>query len=259
MISVVIPTLNTPNALDLCLESTIRGQADKNEIVVVVDGDLESNKSVLDKYLSNITPLVLEQNVGTCHATNLGVYQSAYDNILIVNDDNVFPEKWDSILSKIDISNSVFAPNQIEPYNSIFRQFNIHDLGRTPEKFNLEAFWQYEKSVRKNLIEYSGSTFPIYINKQNYLRCGGFDPKYPSPSGFVADWEFFMKCELNGLKMMRTYQCMFYHFVSVTAKSSEKIQKAKEYEQMCHQYFRFKWGQPAQHNPINNSKLLRSK
>jgi glycosyltransferase involved in cell wall biosynthesis len=258
MISVIIPTLNTPAALDLCLRSAIDGQKQQNEIIVVIDGDFASNKDVLSKYSLHIKPLILEKNVGTCKATNLGVYNAQHRSILIVNDDNVFPKNWDQILSSLDISNSVVAPNQIEPYNSIFKQFHIHDLGRDPNTFDLQKFWDYELRTRKNLIEYTGSTFPIFIDKINYLRCGGFDSDYPSSSGFVADWEFFMKCELNGLKMIRTYQCMFYHFVSVTAKTPEKLVSAREAENQCHLYFKYKWGSLATHNPQNNSKLLRN-
>lgn len=257
MISVIIPTLNTPSALDLCLRSAINGQDRQNEIIVVVDGDFESNKDVLTKHSLYIKPLILDKNVGTCKATNLGVYNAIHESVLIVNDDNVFPKDWDVVLSRLDLSNTVVAPNQIEPYNSMFHQFHICDLGRDPSVFNLEQFWQYELKTRKNLVEYTGSTFPILINKFNYLRCGGFDSDYPSPSGFVADWEFFMKCEMNGLKMMRTYQCLFYHFVSVTAKTPDKIVASQKFEQDCHAYFKHKWGQLAQHNPQNNSKLLR--
>ena len=161
-------------------------------------------------------------------------------------------------MSKLNLDESVVTPNQIEPYNSMFRQFHICDLGRDPSVFDLEKFWKYELENRKNIIEYTGSTFPILINKLNYLRCGGFDSDYPGLPGMVADWEFFMKCEMNGLKMLRTYQCMFYHFVSVTHKTPEKIAKSQEDEKQCHFYFKYKWGQLAQHNPINNSKLLRS-
>ena len=259
MISVIIPSLNTTAALDLCLLSAIQGQDKLNNIVVVIDGDFNSNKDVLEKYSNHISPLILKQNVGTCKATNLGVYASLYDNILIVNDDNVFPKHWDTTLLNLDIKNSVVAPNHIEPYNSMFRQFHIHDLGRTIEDFDLQKFWDYEETVKQDMIEYTGSTFPIYINKYNYLKCGGFDSDYPSPSGFVADWEFFMKCEMNGMKMLRTYQLHFYHFVSVTAKTPEKIAKAQRYEQNCHLFFKQKWGQPAQHNPTSNSKLLTRK
>jgi glycosyltransferase involved in cell wall biosynthesis len=257
MISVVIPTLRTPSALDLCLKSAVQGQNSFNEIIVVIDGDFESNKEICEKYKDQVKFVVLKNHVGTCKATNIGVYQSRHSNILIVNDDNVFPRNWDTILSKIDLSNTVLAPNQIEPYNSIFKQFDICDLGRHPDDFNLERFWNYEESIRKDTLENTGSTFPIYIDKHNFLRCGGFDSDYPSPSGFVADWEFFMICEMNGLSMMRTYQCYFYHFVSITAKSPEKIQQSQIYEQNCHLYFKYKWGQLAQHNPENNSKLLR--
>lgn len=257
MISVIIPTLDTPQALDLCLKSAISGQDNHNEIIVVIDGNFEKNQNVLEKYSTNIKPVILEQNVGTCKATNIGVYNAKHDNILIVNDDNVFPKGWDTILSELDLKANVVAPNQIEPYNSIFRQFHICDLGRDPNLFDLAAFWKYEFATRKNIIEPTGSTFPILINKYNYLRCGGFDSDYPGLPGMVADWEFFMKCEMNGLKMLRTYQCMFYHFVSVTHKTPEKIAKSQEDEKQCHLYFKYKWGQLAQHNPVNNSKLIK--
>ena len=66
-----------------------------------------------------------------------------------------------------------------------------------------------------------------------------------------------MKCEMNGLKMIRTYQCMFYHFVSVTAKTPEKMIAAQKFEQDCQAYCKYKWGSLAKHNPQNNSKLLK--
>jgi hypothetical protein len=72
----------------------------------------------------------------------------------------------------------------------------------------------------------------------------------------VADWEFFMKCQMNNMKMLRAYNSNFYHFVSVTAKSEEQKAASKEYERHCHEYFKYKWGHYAKHNPIDNSKLL---
>jgi len=259
MISVIIPTLNTPTALDLCLESAIEGQNQFNDIVVVVDGDFKINEKVLAKYSGKIHALILDKNIGTSKAVNFGVYTAKYNNILIVNDDNVFPKDWDTILSKIDISNAVVAPNQVEPYNSIFPQFHIHDLGRTIEDFSLEKFWEYELTLRQDLIEDTGSTYPIYMDKFNFLRCGGLDSDYPGLPGMVADWEFFMKCEMNGLKMLRSYQLYFYHFVSISHKTPERIAKSQQDEKNCHLFFKHKWGQFAQHNPENNSKLLTRK
>lgn len=256
MISVVIPTFKSSDALDLCLESAIKGQKNENEIIVVVDGHYDLNESVLMKYSNYIKILNMENNVGTCRSTNLGVYNASNEKILIVNDDNVFPEKWDMTLLSVYDDNSVISPNQIEPYVSMFQQFIIKDLGKNPSQFNLNEFWEYEKIVKHEEKDETGSTFPIFISKYNFLRVGGFDDRYPSPSGFVADWEFFMKCEMIGLKMVRTYNTNFYHFVSVSTKSEDQIELSNQYESNCHLYFKYKWGQYAEHNPTNNSKLI---
>ena len=255
MISVIIPTYKEPEVLDVCLESVIKTQVCDNQIIVVVDGFYEVNKEVLDKYKDSIEILVLEENAGLCRATNLGVYNARFDKILIVNDDNVFPSDWDIKLLADYKPGYVLSPNQIEPIPSMFRQFYIKNLGRDPKKFDLETYWAYEDSVREGKIEESGSTLPIFMSKIDYLKVGGWDESYPG--AWVVDWEFFLKCELSGMKMMRSYRCNFYHFVSIgTEATPEEKQFKAEKETACHEYFRYKWGRYAKHNPINNSKLL---
>jgi GT2 family glycosyltransferase len=75
-ISVIIPTYKSPDALNLCLESAIEGQSNKNQIIVVVDGHYDLNKEVLEKWEKYINILNLEENVGLCRGTNLGVYNA---------------------------------------------------------------------------------------------------------------------------------------------------------------------------------------
>lgn len=254
MISVIIPTYKEPEVLDLCLKSAIKGQIHKNQIIVVVDGYYDVNREVLEKYKDSIEVLNLKDNVGLARATNLGVYNASNELILIVNDDNVFPYNWDIELKKDYIPNSVISPNQIEPIPSMFRQFHIRDCGRDPKTFNLENYWRYEEPLRGHLTDNTGSTLPIFMSKKDYLRVGGWDESYPG--GWVVDWEFFMKCEMNGMKMLRSYSCHFYHFVSFGTKSPKFITESQIKEQACHEYFYYKWGKQAQHNPINNSKLI---
>jgi glycosyltransferase involved in cell wall biosynthesis len=254
MISVIIPTYKSPEMLDLCLHSCIEGQQNKNQIIVVVDGFYDLNKEVLEKWAEYIDVLNLEQNVGLCRGTNLGVYNAQYDKILIVNDDNVFPKNWDIHLETDYVKNSLLTPNQIEPYPSMFNQFHIKDLGKSVDTFDLEYFQEYEKTlnevVYKKMPEETGSTLPIFMSKVDYLRIGGWDENYEL--GMVADWDFFLKCQLSGLKMLRTYNCHFYHFASVST-NGEKRQKA---EQNGHEYAKYKWGTYIKHNPQNNLKFL---
>ena len=250
MISVIIPTYKSPEVLDVCLKSAINGQKLNNQIIVVVDGFYEVNKEVLDKYKDSIEILVLEENVGLCRATNLGVYNAKFDKILIVNDDNVFPEAWDQVLLEEYKPGYVLTPNQIEPTPSIFRQFNIKDLSRDPKTFNINDFWEYEFEVTEDKIEETGSTLPIFMNKYDYIRLGGWDENYEA--GMVADWDFFLKCALSDLKMIRTYNCHFYHFASIST-NGEKRQQA---EQKGHEYAKYKWGSHIYSHPETNLKFI---
>jgi len=250
MISVIIPTYKSPEVLDLCLQSAIEGQEKKNQIIVVVDGYYDINKEVLEKHSKSIDILNLEENVGLCRGTNFGVYNAKYDPILIVNDDNVFPLGWDTkLLSKFQ-KGWVFAPNQIEPNPSMFPQFNIKNLGRTVEEFDLKTFQEYEQTLSVDKTEFNGSTLPIFMSKDDYLIVNGWDENYSQ--GMVADWDFFLKCNKAGFQMVRTYNTHFYHFASISV-NGEKRQQA---EQEAHMWAMYKWGKPIQHNPKNNLKYL---
>jgi glycosyltransferase involved in cell wall biosynthesis len=255
MISVIIPTYKEPEALDLCLKSAIKGQKNKNQIVVVVDGFFDLNKEVLEKYKEHIDVLNLEENMGMIRAMNLGHYNAKYDLVFHVQDDNVFPKDWDVILKESYKEGYVLTPNQIEPTPSIFKQFKINNLGRDPKTFDLEAFWDYALTVSHPLKEETGSTFPFLISKYDYLKVGGLDETYPGP--WVVDWEFFLKCKLLGMKMIRTYSAHFYHFVSLgTAPTLEKQQEKKTKEEACYEYSKYKWGSPIYSHPESNQKFI---
>jgi len=264
MISVIIPTYKTTHALDLCLSSAIEGQQNKNQIIVVVDGFYDLNKEVLEKYSDHIDVLDLEYNMGACKALNLGVYNAQYDKVLIVNDDNVFPQHWDTILEEEwkvceekYPKGFVLTPNQVEPFPSMFRQFIIEDLGRDPKTFDLERFWLFNYHYASgDKTEENGSTWPVLMNKYDYLKVGGFAEDYPSQSGFVTDWEFFLKLQMSGLKMLRTWNCHFYHFVALSNKSPEQAKQSKQEEIACHEYAQYKWGTYIKHNPENNLKFI---
>ena len=256
MISVIIPTYKSPQALDLCLRSAIEGQMNKNQIIVVVDGFYEINKEVLEKWKDSIEVLNLEENVGLCRGTNLGVYNATNDKILIVNDDNVFPQHWDTVLEEEWQEGAVISPNQIEPYTSMFDQFIIEDLGRDPEVFDLEDFWRFNYHVASgDKKEECGSTLPIFMSKTDYLRVGGWDENYDL--GVVADWDFFLKCQLSGLKMIRNWNLHFYHFVSLSTNDTEERKvKRQEAERNGHEYAKYKWGSYIKHNPETNLKYI---
>ena len=88
------------------------------------------------------------------------------------------------------------------------------------------------------------------MNKENFLSVGGWDIMYPSM--YFVDWDFFLKCELHGYKMIRSYKCNFYHF----AQKSNDFLKKEDQEIKSYEFFTNKWKKQPRHNSITNSKMI---
>lgn len=253
MISVVIPSYKNPTCLDICLNSALENQLNKNEIVVVIDGYVEESKEIIEKYKDKVLFIELETNSGMQHALNIGVYQSSNEWILIVNDDNVFPKNWDDLLKKDSMDRYVITPNQIERSSSIFN-FVTKDFGDV-YNFDFESYTAEEPNYRENSISFDGEIFPFFMQKKYYMACGGFDTIYDSP--FICDWDFFLKLELIGLKFVRSRKLNFYHFGSVATKNGNERDKFIQGERDAANTFKFKWGfypirnQDNSHSPKN--------
>ena len=238
MISVIIPSYRNPKCLDICIESALRGQENDNEIICVLDGFAEESEDIIKKYENDVNFLPLPENKGMQYALNMGVYNSKNEKILIVNDDNVFPINWDTILERDYKENLILTPNQIEKTQSMFN-FETEDFG-TPETFDLENFFVEEQNFRKDKLTNDGGIFPFLISKKKYMMVGGFDDLYPSP--FICDWDFFLKCELAGMETLRSRKLCFYHFGSVSTKNGSEGQRFKKSESEAFELYKYKWG-----------------
>ena len=133
----------------------------------------------------------------------------------------------------------------------MFKDFVIENLGTDVDSFDLDSFWEFEQNIVKSGHNWNGSTLPFMMYKKDYLRLGGWDENYEL--GMVADWDFFLKCNLSDFKMCRTRMTNFYHFALVST-NGEKRQQA---EQAGHEYAKYKWGSYIQHNQDNNQKNIK--
>jgi glycosyltransferase involved in cell wall biosynthesis len=244
MISVVIPSYRNPKCLDVCLNSALENQSNDNEIIVVLDGFAEESNHIVEKYRDRVSFIPLEVNSGMQYALNVGVYQSSNEWILIVNDDNVFPKDWDSILNQDKSERLVITPNQIERSPSIFG-FVTKDFG-TIDTFDFQSYTEEEPNYRQDSLTNDGEIFPFFMEKKYYMACGGFDTIYDSP--FICDWDFFLKLELIGLRFLRSRKLNFYHFGSMATKNGNERKRFIQSESEASDAFKFKWG----FDPIRN-------
>jgi glycosyltransferase involved in cell wall biosynthesis len=248
-ISVVIPSYRNPTCLDICLHSALENRkSTDNEIVVVIDGFVEESAHIVEKYFDKVNFIPLEENSGMQHALNVGVYNSRSEWVLIVNDDNVFPKDWDTILQSDLKDKLILTPNQIERTPSIFN-FVTKDFGGV-DNFNFEKYTEEEVSCRENTLTEDGEIFPFIMQKKYYMAVGGFDTIYDSP--FICDWDFFLKLELIGCNFLRSRKLNFYHFGSMATKNGNESDRFRESEMVAAQTFEYKWGFRPLRN-INNS------
>lgn len=238
MISLIIPSYRNPKCLDICLESALLGQKYRNEIICIIDGYVEESAEIIKKYENDVNFIENPDNKGMQYSLNLGVWNATADKVLIVNDDNVLCADWDKILESDYMENWIITPNSIEKSPSIFN-FVVEDFG-TPEDFDIDNFITSEPQFRKEEITNDGGIFPLLISKKKYMMVGGFDDLYPSP--FVCDWDFFLKCELAGMKTARSRKLNFYHFGSVATKNGKEGERFTKSEEEAYNIYKYKWG-----------------
>jgi glycosyltransferase involved in cell wall biosynthesis len=238
MISVIIPSYRNPKCLDICLKSALENQTYDNEIIVVIDGFVEETQHIIDEYSNRVSFIPLEQNSGMQYALNLGVYNSTNEWVLIVNDDNVFPKNWDTILEKDFDDKLIITPNQIERTPSIFNFVTLNFGG--VDDFDFKRYTDEEQTHRENTLTNDGEIFPFVMQKKYYMAVGGFDTIYGSP--FICDWDFFLKLELIGCNFLRSRKLNFYHFGSMATKNGSEGERFKESERDASETFVYKWG-----------------
>jgi glycosyltransferase involved in cell wall biosynthesis len=254
--SVVVISYRNPAMLELCARSLFDGQDAENEIIVVLDGYGEESHEVIKKF-PGLNVLEFPQNRGQTVAHNIGVSQASNEKVLILNDDNVAPPHWDTALEEVNGPDLVIAPNQIEPAPSIFKSFVHRDFGKTAEEFQYEEFQKFATEVSgealrtRQLIGRDGQTWPLYISKKWYMVLGGIDPLFPHPS--VADWDFFLRCELAGLSCLRFFGSHFYHFAGAATRKVDAAWNDKEQDSF--EYFAYKWGYYPTMKAHNHSKI----
>jgi glycosyltransferase involved in cell wall biosynthesis len=255
MISVIIPSYRNPKCLDICLKSALENQTYENEIIVVIDGFVEESQHIIDEYSDRVSFIPVEQNSGMQYALNVGTYNATNEWILIVNDDNVFPKDWDTILEKDFQDKLVITPNQIERTSSIF-DFVTLDFGGV-DNFDFKKYTEEELKYRNDKLTADGEIFPFVMQKKYYMAVGGFDTIYDSP--FICDWDFFLKLELIDMEFVRSRKLNFYHFGSMSTKNGSESKRFKDSEVAASETFQYKWGFRAfrttsnRHSPLGNT------
>jgi glycosyltransferase involved in cell wall biosynthesis len=241
--SILIPTWNSLQYLELCIGSIQKNSRFNHQIIVHVndgsDGTYEWVKSrKLDHTYS-------PSNVGVCYAFNAAATLAKSDFLLLIDDDNYVLPDWDLYLWEEiqNIGHEYFAVSgtKIEPH----RTFNNcviapRNFGASPGDFNEKELLKTFGNI--NFSDWNGSSwYPLVIHRKMWNLVGGLSVEFTP--GMYSDPDFMMKLWQAGVRYFKgVSKSRSYHFIS---RSVRRVKKNKGRKQ-----FLKKWG-------ISNSTFRR--
>jgi GT2 family glycosyltransferase len=217
-ISVIVPTWNNLEMLQLCVRSIRRHSQANVQIVVHVN---ERDDGTLDWVRQQgIAHSSTPGNVGVCTSLNLGFQQCRSDYIAYLNDDMYVLPGWETgLLERIRPFGSeqpCYVSGTMVQAAPISPRAVTADYGAAPATFDEGRLLADFHQGRLAYPDWNGATWPpCCIHRKWWDRIGGYSEAL-SP-GFYSDIDFSMKLWQAGCR--RFYgvgSSLVYHFSETT-------------------------------------------
>lgn len=197
-VSVIIPAYNEEKDIGKCLKSLSGQSFKKFEVIVVDDGSTDKTREIVSKFKK--VKLVEGKHKGPGFSRNLGA-KIAKGNILIFIDSDMAFDK--------DYIKNLIGP-MLKNKNIIG---TTHDYEVATNTSNIySALWG---KIRVSKEEAENVKIFRAIRRDNFLRLGGFDPKY----GYADDQTLWFKYKIKPVVAPNT---VCYHKNPETLKGTYK-------------------------------------
>lgn len=262
MFSILIPTWNNLEMLQVCIDAIRQNSAFEHEIIVHINEGSDGTKEWAENLnipssessKKNIKYTYSSENVGICKAMNLAFGKATSDLIVYLNDDMYVLPDWDKYLIE-EVQNTdnqlfMYSSTLIEPTPPRLPCMIYGDYGRDIVTFKKEAllseFNNYE------MPDWSGSSWPPFvISREAWLIIGGFSVEF-SP-GMYSDPDFSMKMWHAGCRIFKGLsKSRVYHFQSRSTgrvkKNNGRLQFMKKWGVSSSAFYKYylKMGEPYQ-------------
>lgn len=234
MFSILIPTWNNLELLQLCIRSIQQNSAHAHQIIVHVndgsDGTLEWIRT------QGITHTSSSENIGICLAVNEAAMHATQDYVLYLNDDMYCCPGWDTaLINKVrELNTDLFmlSGTMIEPRDTQNPCVIVRDFGTEASNFDEPSLLKEIAQFKKQ--DWYGATWPpTLVSKRWWFKIGGYSSEF-SP-GMSSDNDFSMKLWHAGCRVfLGIGDSLVYHF---QCKSTGKVKKNNGGKQFLH-----KWG-----------------
>ena len=212
MFSIIIPTFNNKNYLELCIKSLKKNSSFNHQIIAHVNVGNDGTIKLLKDLAIDFT--YTNYNAGICEGMNKAAKKSKTKYILYAHDDFYFCPDWDNILLKEikKIPHNNFYLSGIMMNNGPIKFDCGNNLNEFNEKKLLENYQKY------NHYDFQGSTWaPHIIHKDLWDKIGGFSEEFFPGTG--SDPDLNMKLWNQGVRIFKGINDFkVYHFGSIVTR-----------------------------------------
>lgn len=238
LFSIVIPTWNNLEMLQLCLGSILKNSSYKHQIILHINEGSDGTKAWVESQKFDHT--YSETNIGVCYALNAAAGLVKTDYILYLNDDMYVCPEWDKFLwEEIQLmpdTRFFFSATAIEPIDARKKiAIAPYSFGTSPADFREQEL--LEKYAALPMNDWNGASWPpCVVHRDTWNAVGGYSVEFFP--GFYSDPDFSMKLWQMGVRQFKgVARSRVYHFLEHSTKrlGSRKVTKGNH-------IFLNKWG-----------------
>jgi len=194
-ISVVIPVYNSERTLDACIRSLLNQSFKPFEIFIVDSGSRDGTRRIAEE-LSKESSIIKYSDVGferrnISYARNFGANLSSGNYLLFVDSDWILDSNALQRLSELAVEGAI----------CVVASANRKKLDDEVSYITKSRQVLWTTSVAQSYLNYvphkPGSPVgnPYFIQRDAFLRLGGFDTKLPA----LEDADLYVRCVLSGV------------------------------------------------------------
>lgn len=218
-ISVIIPTVNAHEELDLAIESIKKNSDHPIEFVIVIDPDMntgEVNKDILKVCKKhNVKAWVNKANLGPYGNWNRGAEVATTDWLVFATDDQYFAPHWDSNLLKYWQPKRLIAGRLVEPGIIPVYKTNIQqDFGVLPSEFKEDQFIAWCQNRKVAGYTPDGFFIPMLQKRADYDDLGHYPVagKFGTSTAVSNDYLYVQDALKKGYQFGTAEDSYSYHF-----------------------------------------------
>jgi glycosyltransferase involved in cell wall biosynthesis len=212
LFSIVIPTYNRPERLEICLKSidNLDYPRDRFEVIVVDDGSSTPLDSVVLPFQNRLNiQLIRQNNQGPATARNTGALKGQGEFILFTDDDCQLDSQWLTNLAQ---------QLEVQPHSLIGGQ-TINQLSDNlyseASQLLVDYLYVYYNGKPQQARFFTSNNFGL--SKQRFSEIGCFDTTFPLAAG--EDRELCDRWLHHNYQMVYVPQALVYHSHHLTLKS----------------------------------------